>query len=89
MRPPFSIEYTFPLVAPIRGAIFYDTGNVWEDAYDYDVSDLRAGAGFGLRIMIPAFGGQFPFNIDYAWPIDRDDFVDEDPRLDFTFGFTF
>jgi outer membrane protein insertion porin family len=84
-----SVEYTFPLVSPIRGALFYDTGNVWSDPYTYDLSDLRAGAGFGLRIMIPAFGGQFPFNIDYAWPIDRDQFVDKDPRLDFTFGFTF
>ncbi len=83
-----SVEYTFPLIAPIRGAVFYDTGNVWENAYSYDLSDLRAGTGFGLRIMIPAFGG-FPFNIDYAWPIDRDEFVDDKPRLDFTFGFQF
>ncbi|MBN1918998.1 MAG: outer membrane protein assembly factor BamA [Verrucomicrobia bacterium] len=84
-----SVEYTFPIVSPIRGAVFYDTGNVWPEAYDYDVSDLRAGTGIGLRIMIPAFGAEFPFNIDYAWPIDRDEFVDSKPRFDFTFGFTF
>jgi len=84
-----SAEYTFPLVDPIRGAIFYDTGNVWADAYNYEFGDLRAGVGIGLRIMIPAFGGQFPFNIDYAWPIDRDEFVDDSPRLDFSFGFQF
>ena len=84
-----SVEYTFPLVSPIRGAVFYDTGNVWSDAYHYDISDLRAGAGIGLRIMIPVFGGEFPFSIDYAWPIDRDEFVGSDPRFDFSFGFTF
>jgi outer membrane protein insertion porin family len=84
-----SIEYTFPLIDPIRGAVFYDTGNVWADAYDYDLGDLRAGTGIGLRIMIPVFGGQFPFNIDYAWPIDRDEFVTDNPRLDFSFGFQF
>jgi outer membrane protein insertion porin family len=84
-----SVEYTFPLVSPIRGAIFYDAGNVWVDAYSYDLGDLRAGAGFGLRIMIPAFGAGFPFNIDYAWPIDRDQFVEDKPRLDFSLGFQF
>jgi len=83
-----SVEYTFPLVDPIRGAVFYDTGDVWEDAYTYELNDLRAGAGIGLRIMMPVFGG-FPFNIDYAWPIDRDDFVSDEPRLDFSFGFQF
>ncbi len=83
-----SVEYTFPLVDPIRGAVFYDTGNVWEQAYTYELNDLRAGAGIGLRIMMPVFGG-FPFNIDYAWPIDRDEFVDDKPRLDFSFGFQF
>jgi outer membrane protein insertion porin family len=84
-----SVEYTFPLVDPIRGAVFYDTGNVWEEAYTYDFSDLRAGAGVGLRIMIPMFGGAFPFSIDYAWPIDRDEFVEDKGRLDFSFGFEF
>jgi outer membrane protein insertion porin family len=84
-----SVEYTFPLVDPIRGAVFYDTGNVWSEAYDYSFSDLRAGTGIGLRILIPVFGGQFPFNIDYAWPIDRDQFVDSKPRFDFSFGFQF
>jgi outer membrane protein insertion porin family len=84
-----SLEYTFPLVDPIRGAVFYDTGNVWSAAYDYSLSDLRAGTGIGLRILIPVFGGQFPFNIDYAWPIDRDQFVGSSPRFDFSFGFQF
>jgi len=84
-----SVEYTFPLIDPIRGAVFYDTGNVWEEAYSYDLDDVRAGVGIGLRIMIPVFGGQFPFNIDYAWPIDRDEFVEDKPRLDFSFGFQF
>ena len=85
----FSVEYSYPIVSPIRGAVFYDTGNVWPEAYHYDVSDLRAGVGIGLRIMIPAFGGEFPFSLDYAWPVSRDQFVGSSPRFDFTFGFTF
>ena len=35
-------EYSIPVVAPIRFALFCDVGNVWADAYDADLGDLAA-----------------------------------------------
>ncbi len=84
-----SVEYNFPIINVFRGAVFYDTGNVWSDAYHYDLGDLRAGAGVGLRIMIPVAGRAIPINLDYSWPIDRDEFVGPSPRFDFLIGASF
>jgi outer membrane protein insertion porin family len=64
-----TVEYTVPVVTGIRLAGFYDTGNVWYDAFEFDLRHLAAGAGVGIRFDIPGF----PMRIDYAWPVSRDD----------------
>ncbi|MDP2896604.1 MAG: outer membrane protein assembly factor BamA [bacterium] len=84
-----SAEYDYPIYGPLRGAIFYDTGNVWYDSYDVDPSDLRAGAGVGVRIIIPVMGQPIPINLDYGWPIDRDEWASKSGRFDFSMGFNF
>ena len=78
-------EVTFPIWSVLRGAVFYDTGNVYEEYADVDLSDLRAGVGVGLRINLPIG----PIRIDYGWPIDRDEFTDSDGRFDFNIGYSF
>ena len=83
-----SAEYTFPIYQDIlRGATFYDTGQVWSDSYELNLDDLQAGWGVGLRIIIPQLG--IPVNLDYSWPLDAGPFDDEGGRFDFSLGFTF
>ncbi len=84
-----SAEYEYPIYGPLRGAVFYDTGNVWVDSYEIDPSDLRAGTGVGLRINIPLMGRPIPINLDYGWPIDRDEWTSKSGRFHFSMGFNF
>lgn len=69
-------EYTIPLASllssnpgfGIRLAMFYDIGNVWEEAYEFDFGRMASSAGAGLRLDIPGF----PIRIDRAWAIEKD-----------------
>ena len=46
-------ELRFPIFSLLGGAVFYDFGNVYATARDLSLSDLRHGAGFGLRADSP------------------------------------
>lgn len=46
------VEYRFPINQTIHGAVFYDVGNAW-DGKGFDLSDLKQGAGVGLRFNTP------------------------------------
>ncbi len=59
-----TLEYTFPLIDRVRGAVFYDMGMVNRKSWDFG-SDLYHDAGIGLRLRLP-FG---PLAIDYAIPL--------------------
>jgi outer membrane protein insertion porin family len=63
-----TIEYTFPIVAKARGAIFYDTGFVHADAYDFSGDHVASDVGVGIRLDLPIG----PLRIDYGIPIQRD-----------------
>ncbi len=84
-----SAEYDYPIYGPLRGAVFYDTGNVWYDSYEIDPSDLLAGAGVGLRVIIPLMGRPIPINLDYGWPVQKDDTTNQSGRFHFSMGFNF
>jgi len=60
-------EVTFPLFEKVlKGAVFYDVGNVWEKAGDMlDGSKLKSGVGVGLRINTPIG----PVRVDYGYPL--------------------
>jgi len=65
-----SAEYSFPLYKDvIRGAVFYDTGNVYEDEFAWNLGSLVSGTGVGVRVKTP-FG---PMKLDYAWVLDDDE----------------
>lgn len=64
-----STEYTVPVFGMLRLAGFSDAGNLWSDAFDFDVEDLAISGGVGLRVDIPGF----PIRLDYAWILRRDD----------------
>jgi outer membrane protein insertion porin family len=81
-----SAEYTVPLAARVRLAVFYDIGMVYEDAYEFDLGDYNSDFGFGVRFDIP----QFPLHLDYAWPLEADEFNDRSSgRFNFLLGYLF
>ncbi len=59
-------EAQFPLVEKmIKGALFVDAGEVWKDVSDAFTSNLKFGAGMGVRVKTPLG----PVKLDYAWPL--------------------
>jgi outer membrane protein insertion porin family len=63
-----TVELTFPIIEKARGAIFYDTGFVNADPYDYSTRDLASDVGIGMRLDLPVG----PLRIDYGFPIQKD-----------------
>ncbi|MFQ5680735.1 MAG: outer membrane protein assembly factor BamA [Candidatus Omnitrophota bacterium] len=61
-----NIEYTYPLMDVIKGAVFYDVGNVWSKAGDLGSGGFKAGAGLGVRLKTPIG----PVRLDYGFPLN-------------------
>ncbi|MEE8522776.1 MAG: outer membrane protein assembly factor [Thermoanaerobaculia bacterium] len=59
-------ELRFPVWESIRGVLFVDAGNVWQDAGDLGF-DFFTAAGLGLRVSTPVGLVRF----DVALPLDR------------------
>ncbi|MBN1671277.1 MAG: outer membrane protein assembly factor BamA [Kiritimatiellae bacterium] len=82
-------EYTVPVVERVRFALFFDAGNVWEDAYFFDFSEYYSDAGVGVRFDIPGF----PIRLDWAWPIQKDVYPGDDrggePEFQFSLGYPY
>lgn len=76
----FNAEYTYPIVRNIKGAIFFDSGGVWEDTGYLDSSGIKSGVGIGLRLALPIG----PIRLDYGYGIDRGA-----GRVHFTGGWSF
>jgi len=62
-----NFEVTFPIYEKIlKGAVFYDVGNVWADNSDFLVGGgYKSGVGVGIRVNTPVG----PFRLDYGYPI--------------------
>lgn len=89
-----SVEYTFPIIEMVRGAFFYDVGDVWSDK-DWELENpifsdrwfktLNSGAGIGLRLYLPIG----PIKLDYGWPLVTDGWNDTGGRFHFNIGYAF
>ena len=65
----FNTELRFPIYWWVRGALFFDTGNVWGSLEDIDTSALLpASVGAGLYLDL----GALTAGIDYAIPLVSD-----------------
>jgi len=64
----FTIEGTYPIIEKVRVAVFYDTGFVNVDAWDFGTTHIASDAGLGLRLDLPIG----PLKIDYGIPIEKD-----------------
>ncbi len=62
-------EVTFPIYEKIlKGAIFYDIGNVWAKSGDFlKTGDFKSGAGIGIRVNTPVG----PFRLDWGYPLAK------------------
>ncbi|TXI89213.1 MAG: outer membrane protein assembly factor BamA [Cupriavidus sp.] len=49
----FNLEYTFPIIGDLFGAVFTDAGNVISDAANFGLEDMRYAVGAGLRYNLP------------------------------------
>ncbi|MEM7393648.1 MAG: BamA/TamA family outer membrane protein, partial [Verrucomicrobiota bacterium] len=67
-----SFEYTVPLFQQFRAAAFYDIGMVNDDT-SLEFGDYNSDVGIGVRLDFPGL----PLRMDYAWPIEADEFNDK------------
>ena len=79
-----TIEYTVPIITKVRGAIFYDTGFVNTNSYDFGTSHIASDVGVGLRLDLPIG----PLRIDYGYPIQKDNNTNGG-KINFNVGYQF
>ncbi|MDP3791196.1 MAG: outer membrane protein assembly factor BamA [Candidatus Omnitrophota bacterium] len=77
-------EITFPIYEKIlKGAIFYDFGNVWADTKDFLVGGgYKSGAGIGIRVNTPVG----PFRLDWGYPLVKNNTNDDSESGEFYFS---
>lgn len=81
-----TVEYTFPVVDRVRGAVFYDVGFVNSGAYEYSPDNVSSDVGIGLRLDLPIG----PVRIDYGIPLQSDKFSDSGSgKFNFNIGYQF
>ncbi|RYD82048.1 MAG: outer membrane protein assembly factor BamA, partial [Verrucomicrobiaceae bacterium] len=87
-----TIEYTFPVIDKVRGALFYDIGFVSRGAYDFAPSKDENGSGglaqdvgIGVRLDLPIG----PVRIDYGFPIQGDRYNEGSGKFNFNIGYQF
>lgn len=79
-----SVEYTFPIVEKVRGAVFYDIGMVSDDSFDWG-GDINSNFGVGLRLFLPIG----PIRVDFGIPVQSDEFNDSSGQFNFNVGYKF
>ncbi|QAA83168.1 hypothetical protein EI546_04455 [Aequorivita sp. H23M31] len=99
-----NIEYRFPIISFLKGAVFADAGNVWNskgnEVYNYEdkftsnfINELGMGAGVGLRVDVQGFVIRFdlaaPFHDPSKDKEDRFDFDYKNPIFNFGIGYPF
>lgn len=77
-----TVEYSYPLFTEfLRGAFWYDLGNLTPRIEDLWHDKWRNVVGFGIRFMIPQLGN-IPVKLDFGWPLTKES---EDERETVTF----
>lgn len=80
-----TVEYTFPVVDKIRGAVFYDIGFVNSGTYDFSTGDVNSDVGVGVRLDLPIG----PVRIDVGLPLQKDSHSSGGAKFNFNIGYQF
>ncbi len=80
-----SAELRFPLIGKLNGVLFLDGGNIFADPYQFDLVNLRYGAGFGFRYLTPVG----PIRIDLAYKLNPETANEQRFRLHLNLGEAF
>lgn len=77
-----NVELTFPIFENlIKGAVFYDVGNVWARVQDaYTSSDYKQGVGVGVRVKTPIG----PIQLDFGYPLNENNNDKKEGRFYFS-----
>jgi outer membrane translocation and assembly module TamA len=62
-----SSELRAPLWGKFSGVVFAEAGNVWNNAWDFNLNDLRYDVGPGLRYQTPVG----PIRFDFGYQLNR------------------
>ena len=82
----FNTELRFPIYWWIRGALFFDAGNVWDSLDDIGtITELPSAVGAGLYLDF----GPLTVGVDYAIPLVRVPSSPDTRRAHFRLGSTF
>ncbi len=65
----FSLEYKLRLSRQLAVIAFADAGNTWNSIDQFSLSDLKRGAGVGVRLEIPMLG---LIGFDFGYGFDRE-----------------
>jgi len=65
----YSVEFKFRPSPQLAFLAFVDAGNTWNSFRDFNVSNLKRGAGVGVRLEIPMLG---LMGFDFGYGFDRD-----------------
>lgn len=99
-----NVEYRFPIISFLKGAVFADAGNIWnsvenpvyggKDKFTRNfINELGMGAGVGLRVDIQSFVIRFdlaaPFHDPSQPRTKRFNFDVGNPILNFAIGYPF
>jgi outer membrane protein insertion porin family len=77
-----TVEYSWPLFGEfLRGAVFYDIGNIARELDELGDDKFRNTVGFGIRFIIPQLGN-IPVALDFGFPLSKED---DDERQTVTF----
>lgn len=63
----FNVENQFRMVEQVYGLMFFDAGSSWDTIIEARPTDLKRGAGFGIRIETP----MGPIGFDYGYGFDK------------------
>ena len=80
----FSTELLIPIVARFRLALFFDAGNAYGFGTDFDPTNLRYGAGVGVRFFSPLG----PMRLDLGYNLDKQP-GEKEYQVHFTVGAPF
>ncbi|MFH1593401.1 MAG: outer membrane protein assembly factor BamA [Candidatus Omnitrophota bacterium] len=81
-----NVELTFPIYEKvIKGAVFYDVGNVWAELEDFGKGDYKQGTGVGIRVKTPIG----PVKIDWGYPLSKNQGDEQEGQFYFSMSHGF